>query len=411
VVNPRRPFARPCSVKYDRTALWDPLTWDDIEAALDNITEGQHIDLKLGPAINDSKEMAKDVAAMSILGGVIAYGIDERDEIAVSAPGVPLAGQANRIYQILGAWMEPPVGVTVRTIPNPATSGEGVVVVVVPPSINAPHYWNERFPVRRGTTTGNLTEREIGDLYQRRSAVASEQAEDQPMLTGYVPPAWTRTHGVDMTDIGVLEVTVSPIGNPRLEYRLASHLRDAAGAASEAVEEILRPVPGIPGAFLKSWETFEARGWMTGRYEIPEDWHRRDATYAATLLYSSGFSFTVTCPLRLDANGTKFTYEWVWAANLLGILAFAGRFYSDHSSAALLRVDVGLSGLVDSWSGPDPGRFREGPVSVDSYKERAVLTVTELAAAPADGAARLLDRLFAAIFPNGPDVRGRLKIA
>jgi hypothetical protein len=389
--------------------VWEPSTWDDIVAAIGTLAEGQALDFKAAAALATTKpandEVAKDIAAMSVGGGVVAYGIQEANEIATSAGGVPIAGQANRIHQILGTRVTPPVTVSVRTIEDPSTPGEGVVIVLVPPSVNAPHYCNEQFPVRSGTTTRNLTEREIADLYLRRQAVIAEQSGGGRPVEA-PPPAWFTAPGLDMTDVSVMRVTVGPVGPNRLDYRLADQLREAATQAEKLLGSMLRPVPPVPGIFV-SWKPFEARGLRSGE-SLREGAHLSRPTYTATLLYGSGFSFLVTCPVRV--NGTKHVYEALWAEDLIGALALAGTFYSANSTVALVRVDVHIGELDDAHPGPREGWFPGNPVSLPAYHEHTVTPVAELATAPVDAAAELLDRFFAAILPHGPGLRGRLGI-
>jgi len=387
--------------------MWEPSTWEEIEAALGNVAEGQHIDFKNGAALDNAPELAKDVAAMSVAGGVIAYGIDETNEVATSAPGVQITGQINRLHQILDSRVTPPISVEVRMIENPQTPGRGVLLVIVPPSVNAPHYWNEQFPARSGTTRRNLTEREIADLYLRRSAIEAEQAESAPILEGYVGPEWFYQPGLDMTDVGVMSVTVSPIGLSRLEYRLSTQLSEAARSAAAHVATILGPEPAIPAIFA-TWRPYEARGLKSGREAVREGYHLRSATYAATFLYASGFSFHMTVPL--EYQGKKYAYEHLWAVDLIGMLALAGTFYSENSTTALVRVDASLSGLDGARPGPGERWFGGEPLRIPDYSERAVLAVREITTAPQDGAAALIDRFFASILPDGPDMHGRLAI-
>ena len=385
--------------------MWDPKTWDDITAAIGTVEEGQHIDLKLGDSLKHPNEVAKDVVAMSVQGGVIAYGIDEEDEVATAAPGLAFAGQQNRIHQILSSHIEPPIGVTVRAIENAQDSGKGVLVIVVPPSVNAPHYCRGRFPVRRGTTTDVLTEREIADLYQRRAAISNEQADGSPAR--FTPPAWFVSNEVDMTDVGFMQVQVSPVGPTRLEYRLSNQLHEAARVAEARVASLLGDAPPIPGSF-STWRPYEARGWSSERRPFKGDWHLSNATCDATLLYAQGFSIQLTLPLLYQ--GVRHIWERVWSANLVGSLALAGQFYENNSSVSLARAEVNIYGIGEASTGPAQSRFSEGPYKVPPYQERAVLPVAELATMPQLGAALLLDRFLAAIYPHGPDLHRLLGI-
>src|SRR5205823_5517820 len=131
---------RPLGSAYDLVIVWRPSDWSQVEAAIGVVSEGQSLDFKNPPALDDGVEIAKDVAAMSVFGGVLAYGIDDqKTEVARAAPGVELKGQKDRVQQIVNANVGPPVFIEVQAIEDPAHAGRGVLIVSVPPSSMAPH--------------------------------------------------------------------------------------------------------------------------------------------------------------------------------------------------------------------------------------------------------------------------------
>ena len=86
--------------------MLEPETWSDILAIVDaQIEESASLDFKLQPGSNNS--IAKDVAAMTVDGGVILIGIAENDSRAVEAPGVNLSQQADRLQQVVNALVRP----------------------------------------------------------------------------------------------------------------------------------------------------------------------------------------------------------------------------------------------------------------------------------------------------------------
>jgi hypothetical protein len=130
--------------------------WADVEAAFGVQIEGTSLDFKDARSLSSPREVAKDIAAMAIFGGVIAYGVEEANEIASAAPGVALHGELNRIQQIADSGITPRVEIEITAIEDPVTPGTGVIIVTVPTSPNAPHLTNDRFPARSGTTTRYL---------------------------------------------------------------------------------------------------------------------------------------------------------------------------------------------------------------------------------------------------------------
>src|SRR5437660_760912 len=138
--------------------MWMPRTWADVEAAIDVLEEGPQLDFKSA----FDADTAKDVAAMSVDGGVIVYGIDERKTTTAQAvTPVPLRGARERIQQIADSAVHPPAEVEISLIRENDSDEAGVVLVVVPASPLAPHMANDRFPARAGTTTRYLTEPEV----------------------------------------------------------------------------------------------------------------------------------------------------------------------------------------------------------------------------------------------------------
>lgn len=157
-----------------------PTAWEDIEALVSGrVAETDSLDFKreLGPK-NDNVDTAKDIAAMTVEGGVIVIGIEE-DTVDRAADIRPfsLDGIGNRIRQIADTLIFPPPAFEIRAITKQPDDSDGVVVVDVPPSQVAPHCVAERFPRRSDATTKTLTEGEISRLYSTRRFAVSEITE------------------------------------------------------------------------------------------------------------------------------------------------------------------------------------------------------------------------------------------
>jgi hypothetical protein len=392
----------PITRDYIRAKVWRPSTWEDVVAAFDVLIEGSFLDFKDGASLTNSREVGKDIAAMAIFGGVIAYGVVEKNEVADSAPGVALKGQVDRIQQIADSGIVPAVQIEVTPIEDPANPGSGVIVVTVPASPNAPHCTGDRFPARSGTTTRYLSEPEIEALYRRRAAILSTDDTAVPRLNNFSGPPWLYKVGLDMSGIGVMQVTVAAIGQHRtLEYRLRPHLAKAVVDANAVASRFFEPaeLPHILTAFGQ-WRPLEAIGWASGREDVPHEFIRHSPTFAAAFLYASGFSFNVTCPL--DYHGARHVYERLWVSELVGILAIASSFYAGDPVASLLRVDISLDGL--DGAKPGPGRHFVQVLSIPAYFDRGVSSTAEILINPLEGARSLLERFVTSILPDGPDV-------
>ena len=55
--------------------MWTPRSWDDITAMIGVAEEAGGLDFKR--TVGGNAEVAKDIAAMTVNGGVLVYGIDE----------------------------------------------------------------------------------------------------------------------------------------------------------------------------------------------------------------------------------------------------------------------------------------------------------------------------------------------
>ena len=227
------------------------------------------VDFKDGRSLADSKEVARDIAAMTLLGGVIAYGMEEVDEVASAAPGVSLAGMLNKIQQSADTNIAPPVGIDIRIIEKASSPGTGVIAVVVPASPNAPHLADDRFYARAGTTRRRLTELEIATLYDRRARLLAEQGTENLFRGDFYSPPYLHVTGLDMSDIGWMQLQVAPVVRPTVvEYRLARQLVQAVEAAKRISETKLSGDWASITNRLHDWGPFSYPGlvrWLGGR--------------------------------------------------------------------------------------------------------------------------------------------------
>jgi len=191
--------------------MWRPKTWEDLNSAIGVIAEAPDLDFKA--ELTSNKEIAKDIAAMSIQGGVIAYGVAEDDQaVAKQITPVELHQTPEKLQQIVDSAISPSPIIDIQVITDPTDSAKGVLIISVPPSRLAPHYANTRFPARPGTTTRYLDEREIAAFYeQRRASFAS--VEETTILAGHMDPV-DAPHGI--RGIGMLRMVIAPFAPARL---------------------------------------------------------------------------------------------------------------------------------------------------------------------------------------------------
>lgn len=83
--------------------MWSPRTWTELEELVGLAEETPSLEFKRQIA-KGTAEVAKDIAAMTVNGGVIIYGLDEdkRTQLATKIFVMPLRGVEERLHSIAG---------------------------------------------------------------------------------------------------------------------------------------------------------------------------------------------------------------------------------------------------------------------------------------------------------------------
>lgn len=120
--------------------MWVPASADEVEAAIAarRLEETHTFDAKAIPGRN--RDIAIDVRAMTPDGGSLLYGVAEDDDGRPTVPApFALAGERERIDQIVAtSIVEVPV-VSIRELPSASHPSVGYIAVAVPQSARAPH--------------------------------------------------------------------------------------------------------------------------------------------------------------------------------------------------------------------------------------------------------------------------------
>ena len=388
--------------------MWQPRTWLELEAAQGVVAEA--IDLDFKAQLTSNTEIAKDITAMTVQGGVLAYGIAEDDQaVAAAITPIELRGAPERIQSIVDSAIWPRPVIEVRVIENPADSTIGVILVTAPASALAPHYVRERFPARSGTTTRYLAEREIAALYEQRHRMLAA-SEDPPILSGHLDPpnAPDSTRGS-----GQLRIVATPIADlqhPSGVY-LGRPLHQAGLAARAALAWLSRSGRlGLLDILGDRWTPRGTIGWQLG--VLPAQM----ASHTASVTCTHDLAISCFGSRRLDdvPDGVPWSaHEEQWSTDTLAFLSFAGNFFSSVPGASLLRIDIGLQGLRDCVTSAAYVQMVPPvdmtPVIDDAYLQRSRADVRELVEAPEAAARRLLDRMWISFVPEQTDTFVRLK--
>ncbi|ASL14717.1 AlbA family DNA-binding domain-containing protein [Mycobacterium intracellulare] len=161
-------------------AGWRPTTLEEVETAIKNglVEENHFLDLKreLTSAQSATKDIAKDIAAFAIDGGLILIGVDEGPPVTINP--VRLSGLAERVEQIGLMSVSDPVAVTTRLLRTANDPEVGVVAVSVPASPRAPHMADGRYYARGDKTNYRLSDPEVFRFHQRRVETRSDLIAD-----------------------------------------------------------------------------------------------------------------------------------------------------------------------------------------------------------------------------------------
>ena len=165
--------------------MWRPQTEAEIQAGIDNgiVHETSTFDAKLRlPARGRNTDLAKDICAMTVDGGVLLYGLGGDDPIRPDRrEPFDLTGAAERIDQVAQAGIAEPRVIEIHDIASDEQPGTGYLSVVIPGAPRAPHMLtingDNRYWGRDATGNRILSEGEVARLYARRERW--EEARDR----------------------------------------------------------------------------------------------------------------------------------------------------------------------------------------------------------------------------------------
>jgi hypothetical protein len=232
-----------------------PLTHDMVvQAIAQRVRENEDLDWKKDLAwkrqdmpakVKEEKkqEFAKDVAAMAnTRGGLIVFGVREESEEAVELTGVPNDEHERQPLRAL-AWrhVRPLVAGLVIEPLNDAAGGQGLIVVSVPASPDAPHVVGEKnelgVPYRDGSDTRWMTEGQLERAYRDRFARRADDRTALSALTADLAPEIDLESGVWVA-VAARPVAPMPptLGRPQREQATAT-VREMLNVA-EAIQPV-----------------------------------------------------------------------------------------------------------------------------------------------------------------------------
>lgn len=382
--------------------MWIPGAEADIEQAIASgtLVETLTFDAKALPG--KTKDIAKDIAAMAVDGGVIVYGVaeDENKRPTRLAP-FPLAGAAERIDQIARSSISEPITCQIHTLPSKDDPSSGYLVVVVPVSPRAPHMVTVdkelRYYGRSATGNTILGEGEVARLYERRERWEVDRATllENEVKNSPLPPrqnaaylylvAKPVVHDEDFIERIQTDTTV--------QERLTSFINSASDAA-------IFPHSYDPDfRVMYHWDR-DINGYAIGMGQNIRDGNRRaprevldlsvdvDGTVhlfcgGAGLLWDSKFLIREMLIAGLTTRFTKFTADLYAAARNYGAVDIA---------LALTGLENGISSHLNGGTFPQAvavGRENE-------YRRHGRFLMSDLSSSPHNVAAELTMRFIRA---------------
>ena len=153
--------------------LWNPTSEDELRRASDDglLIEDHHLDLKreVGKSASSNRDLAKDIAAFALDGGMILLGVDE-DNSPPSLHPIDLQGLPERVEQIAGMRVDEGVEISTVSIPSTAEPARGYLVVHIPASPRAPHMVEGKYYGRGDKANRILSHAEVLRLHERQLA-------------------------------------------------------------------------------------------------------------------------------------------------------------------------------------------------------------------------------------------------
>lgn len=148
-------------------------TWVDLLTAVDQglLNETTYCELKKDlPPSSQNVEVSRDLAALSVSGGVLVVGVqDGGKQKAGEVVGVEdPQSRLTRLVDLVNAVVQPSLVCDAWVLEDPDDSERGCVICAIPPSAVAPHRVDDRYWGRSAEGKRVLSDPEVADLFAKR---------------------------------------------------------------------------------------------------------------------------------------------------------------------------------------------------------------------------------------------------
>lgn len=386
-VGPSRPLLR--------VASWEQL----LDAArVGVLTETQWVELKAALPAAASKpnlELARDLASLSVDGGVLVIGVRDPGDAAELVVGTDDALEAlkSRVDQVAGSTrIQPPLHVQLTAVPRPDEPTRHVLLVEVPASPAAPHMVDGNYWGRGATGKRPLTDAEASRLWAERRG--AHDSFEQRLRT---PPAELTHLWASPRRLGWGQLLLEP-----LLGRLGPRLTEAVPAGIQPLQLVVEA-----GTFRATWSPnlhslnhalSHPDGLAAASFIDPAD---LDERYLLHLLLRDDGQVRVLAPTLTpgSADGATLCISVNHLMELthqaLQLAAHVGEAYLGYTGG--WKAGFYLEGLVGQVSaqslGNHYGGWRPTPFQTDTYVRSATVSSADLLDHQPDVVAALLGDL------------------
>jgi hypothetical protein len=387
--------------------MWIPESAAELEQALaqGGLEETATFDGKR--ELGKSEDIAVDVCAMTVQGGVLLYGAGEnadKTRLTEAHPFV-LPGRRERVSQIARAGISEPPTIEIRALERDGSPGEGYLIVHVPQSARAPHQvilkgkHEGRFYGRDATGNRILTQVEVEQLYARRGRWERDAlAEAEDAFRARSAAAYAGG-----ADRAFLFLRIKPLGGTR--ELLATAGRANGGNEEAALAQAIEVARGCSVHSGYSPDFVQLGGWVRSDADHFTATHtKRDKP---ELQLSVAHDGTITLLSRRVGERMAAGFVAVFEPAIAGLvkrgLAFAGRLYGDAGYSGAVDVALIVRPLSGTFGMTRIDRLGdlESPYPTEEYRRSERPLASELADDPEQTARRLVMDLTDALVGRG----------
>lgn len=371
--------------------MWVPTDEADLLGRLaeGTIVETASFDVKRElPPLGRNKDLAKDICAMTVAGGVLLYGIGGDDSTRPDTPfPFELAGVSERIDQVAQTGISEPPTIEICDIPSEQQPGRGYLAVVIPPSSRAPHMLtiegDNRYWARGATGNRVLDQDEVARLYQRRDDWELDGEAWIKSLGGQLP--FEFEDPVEL--IGPMLVAIRPVAPPSDLISRAAGDEEPRAFLQRSLQQWAGEADPYPSQGTSGIETvyyivpLGAERWLLRRDRnatFPYQAHltldrRGELTYWHAPVINSGVRRTSEggqIPILMEQSVTRAAHQ---------AFACAARLYVEAGFQGALDCGVVVRAVGDAVAASAVHAFQAETLGVPDYVHYERITALELA--------------------------------